>query len=163
MYILNDKPLENNRKIKIHFDGGDLSSDSGLFLISGFMGKMGFDKLIEENFYTESKGHTRTHTDSDNLKQAIYQIMAGYFEDDCSDSLRNDPTFTGILGKESLASQPTMSRFWNRMDENTLDQLNGLLKSMRKVVYGIKAPTSVIFDMRNNGGGLVNESLQILN
>lgn len=147
MSILNDKPLESNRKIKINFDGGDLSSDSGLFLISEFMSKMGFNELIEENFCTENKGHARTHTDSDNLKQVIYQIMAGYFEDDSSDSLRNDPTFTGILGKDSLASQPTMSRFWNRMDENTLDQLNGLLKSMRKAVYSIKAPASVTFDI----------------
>ena len=147
MYILNDKPLESNKKIKINFDGGDLTSDSGLFLISEFMSKMGFNKLIEESFHTESKGHSKIHTDSDNLKQVIYQVMAGYFEDDNADFLRNDPAFTGILGKDSLASQPTMSRFWNRMDESTLIQLNELLKSMRKTVYGIKAPSSVIFDI----------------
>jgi len=30
---LNSLPLESNRKIKINFAGGDLSSDAGLLLI----------------------------------------------------------------------------------------------------------------------------------
>ena len=35
MPILNDKQLEYNSRIKINFDGGDLSSDTGLLLIKG--------------------------------------------------------------------------------------------------------------------------------
>ena len=57
----------------------------------------------------------------DNLMQIIYQIIAAYFEDDRADELTNEPVFTEILQKEAvLASQPTLSRFWNRMDEDTL-------------------------------------------
>ena len=33
MSIVNTLTLESNRQIKINFDGGDLSSDAGLFLI----------------------------------------------------------------------------------------------------------------------------------
>lgn len=47
-------------------------------------------------------------------------IIAGYFEDDASDELTNDPVFKSIPEKDALASQPTVSRFFNRMDEDTL-------------------------------------------
>ena len=46
-------------------------------------------------------------------------IIAGYFEDDASDELTNDPVFKAVLNKDALASQPTVSRFFNRMDEDT--------------------------------------------
>ena len=49
----------------------------------------------------------------------IYQIISAYFEDDCADELTIDPVFNAILEKNSLASQPTLSRFFNRMDADT--------------------------------------------
>ena len=50
----------------------------------------------------------------------IYQILFVYFEDDCEDELTLDPIFNTILEKNGLASQPTLSRFFNCMDEDTL-------------------------------------------
>ena len=58
--------------------------------------------------------------------QLIYQIIAAYFEDNCADELTNDPILTAILDKDALASQPTLSRFWNRMDEDTLAQFDAV-------------------------------------
>lgn len=52
----------------------------------------------------------------------IYMIIAGYFADDASDELTNDPVFKAVLEKDALASQPTISRFFNRMAEDTLKQ-----------------------------------------
>ena len=52
----------------------------------------------------------------------IYMIIAGYFENDASDELTNDPVFKAVLEKDALASQPTISRFFNRMVEDTLKQ-----------------------------------------
>ncbi len=42
-----------------------------------------------------------------------------YFEDDCADELTNEPVMATILDKDALVSQPTLSRFFNRMDEDT--------------------------------------------
>ena len=39
-------------------------------------------------------------------------IIAGYFEDDASDELTNDPVFKSVLEKDALASQPTVSRIF---------------------------------------------------
>ena len=45
MYSLTALRSESNGKIKINFDGGDLSSDAGLLLIKEFVSKLGVDKL----------------------------------------------------------------------------------------------------------------------
>jgi hypothetical protein len=131
--------LESNSKIKINFAGGDLSSDSRLLLIKEFAHKLGFHKLIKKLFKTNDTA-TRTHKDDENLCQVIYQILAGYFNDNDADELTNEPAFKNILEKSALASPPTLSRFFSRMDTDTLDQFNEIIKELRKLVYGIKNP-----------------------
>lgn len=137
---------ECNSKIKINFDGGDLSSDAGLLLLKEFICKIGLDKLIEQHFQTNDKT-IRIHKDKENLLQKIYQQLAGYFTDDDSDELTLDPIFTALLDKDSLASQPTMSRFFNRMDDITLMQLDWILYLLRKKIYSIRKPEMVLFDI----------------
>ena len=114
MSIVNTFTLKSNRQIKINFDGGDLSSDAGLLLIKEFAAKIGFTKLIKKKFKTNDKS-VRFHKDNENLMQMIYQIISAYFEDDCADQLTLDPVFNAILEKNSLASQPTLSKFFNRI------------------------------------------------
>ena len=147
MSIVNTFSLESNKKIKINFNGGDLSSDAGLLLIKEFATKIGLTKLVKSLFKTTDSAVIRYHTDPDNLMQFIYQLIASYFEDDCADELTNDPIMTAILEKDSLASQPTLSRFFNRMDENTLAQLEQIESKMREIVYSIKHPEQMLFDL----------------
>ena len=76
-----------------------------------------------------------------------FQIIAAYFEDDCADELTNEPVFTEILRKEVLASQPTLPRFWNRMDEDTLKQFDIIDQAMRNTVYSVRYPDFILFDL----------------
>jgi len=147
MNILNNTSLESNKRVKINFGGGDLSSDAGLLLIKEFAAKTGLTSLIEKLFKTNGTTRRQHHKDSENLLQMIFQIIAGYFEDDCADELTSEPVFTEILQKAHLASQPTISRFWNRMDETTLEQLNEIGAQMRDVIYSIKHPEQMLFDL----------------
>ena len=147
MHSLMDMALESNRKIKINFDGGDLSSDSGLLLAKEFNSKMGFDKAIGQQFQTNDDASFRYHKDDENLLQVIYQIQSAYFEDDCADELTNDPVFASILEKPALASQPTLSRFHNRMDGDTLTQFDGIGREFRRKVYSVKPPEMILFDL----------------
>ena len=62
----------------------------------------------------------------------IYMIIAGYFEDDASEELKNDPVFKSVLEKDALASQPTVPKFFNRMDEDTLNQFLAIGRVLRK-------------------------------
>ena len=138
--------LESNRQIEINCNGGDLSSDAGLLLIKEFAAKIGFTKLIKKKFKTNDKS-VRFHKDDENLMQMIYQIISAYFKDDCADELILDPVFNVILEKNSLASQPTLSRFFNRMDEDTLLQFDDIDKSLRDIIYAIKRPEHMLLDL----------------
>ena len=146
MSIVNTLALESNRQIKINFDGGDLSSDAGLLLLKEFAAKIGFTKLIKSKFKTNDTS-VRFHKDNENLMQMIYQIISAYFEDDCSDELTLDPVFNAILEKNGLASQPTLSRFFNRMGEDTLMQFDDIDKSLRDIIYSIKRPEHMLLDL----------------
>ena len=147
MSIVNTFSLQSNRQIKINFDGGDLSSDAGLLLIKEFISKLGIERLLNRSFKTNDSAVFRYHTDRDNLLQMIYMIMAGYFEDDASDELTKDPVFKAVLEKSALASQPTVSRFFNRMDEDTLKQFQEISRILRKRIYSIQMPQAVILDL----------------
>ena len=103
MDILNTVSLESNTKIKINFDGGDLSSDAGLLLFKEFLFKIGAVKLINRMFKTNDTAWFRIHKDDANLMQVIYQIISAYFEDDCADELTNEPVMKAILDKNALA------------------------------------------------------------
>ena len=147
MNILNTVSLKSNSKIKINFDGGDLSSDAGLLLFKEFLFKIGAVKLINRIFKTNDTAWFRIHKDDANLMQVVYQIICAYFKDDCADELTNEPVMTAVLDKETLASQPTLSRFFNRMDGDTLSQLNRITRELRKVIYSIKKPEYMLFDI----------------
>lgn len=147
MSILNDTVLESNKYLKLNFNGGDLSSDAGLLLIKEFAYKLGFVNILKKEFKTNDSASFRFHKDDENLWQVIYQILGAYFEDDCADELSNDPVLTAILSKKVLASQPTLSRFFNRMDESTLNQFYDLMRRFRKVVYSVKKPEMLLLDL----------------
>lgn len=147
MTILNNTALESNKYLKINFNGGDLSSDAGLLLIKEFTWKLGFVKLLKSEFKTTDDASVRYHKDDENFWQVIYQILGAYFEDNCADELTYDPVLTAILAKKALASQPTLSRFFNRMDENTLNQFYNLMRRFRKIVYSIKRPKMLLLDL----------------
>ena len=112
----------------------NLFSDAGLLLIKEFATKIGFVKLIKKKFKTNNKS-VRLHKDHENLLQMIYQIIFAYFQDDCADELTLDPVFQAILDKESLASQPTLSRLFNRMDEDTRIQFDDIDKNLRDIIH----------------------------
>lgn len=147
MAIVNEIRLESNKNLHINFEGGTLSSDSGLLLLKEFYHKIGMDSLAKEMFKTTDSSHVRIHKDHENLLQMLYQITAAYFQDDHADSLRKDPVLTAAVGKDVLASQPTLSRFHNRLDECTLKQLEQIQRLLRKRVYSVQKPENVLFDL----------------
>jgi len=147
MAIVNVAALESNKNFKISFDGGNLSSDGGLLLMKEFMHKFGIPKLLKEKFHTTDKSIIRKHRDSDNLLQIIYQILGAYFTDDTAAALKNDPVFTSVLEKDTLASQPTLSRFYNRLDEKTIGQLDEINRVILKRSYSICKPEHILLDI----------------
>jgi hypothetical protein len=135
-----------NKGVKINFDGGDLSSDAGLLLLREFAQRIDLHELIGKQFKTKDLAQ-RWHTDAENLLQMVYQKIAGYFRDDDADELTDEPVFRTLLDKNALASQPTLSRFHNRMDEDTLKQFNSIQRELRRRIHRLTHPDMMLFDI----------------
>ena len=147
MHSLKDIRLKCNKQFIVNFDGGELSSDGGLLMIKEFLHTLGIEQLLKNSFKTNDPASFRIHKDDENLLQMIYQVFGTYYEDNCADEIRHDPVLSAALGKKALASQPTLSRFFNRMDDDTLRQFDGIMRQLRKMVYSVRMPQFVLFDI----------------
>lgn len=147
MGSLLEKSANFNRKIKINFDGGDLTSDAGLLLYKEFDEKIGFSKTIQETLKVKDNAKFRVHSNSDIAIQKIYQNIAGYHTDDNADELIIDPAFRSVLGKGSLASQPTLSRFNLRLGMENVKQFQSANEILMDKVYSVEMPNQVLIDL----------------
>ncbi|PWA04262.1 IS1380 family transposase, partial [Pueribacillus theae] len=98
MATLSQLTLNFNRQIKLSNNGGSLSSDTGEFLFREFDETIGFSKTLTQYLDLKDERLYYFHSNENLLRQKIYQIIAGYFEDDAADQLTNDPVFTQIIG-----------------------------------------------------------------
>lgn len=147
MCSLLEKSANFNRKLKINFDGGDLTSDAGLLLYKEFDEKIGFSKTIQETLKVNDAAKFRVHSNSDIAIQKIYQNIAGYHTDDNADELNIDPVFKAVLGKDSLASQPTLSRFNLRLNMDNVKQFQWINEILMDKAYSVEMPKQVLIDL----------------
>ena len=144
MMSLQHNALQFNTKFSFDFNGGNLSSDSGLLFIKEFIHKIGFDNLLKQYFGTDSR---KIHSVSSVIEQLIYQNIAGYHRDDAADHLRYDPVFKAVLEKEALASQPTISRTLNSFEQKDIDKFNDILEHLYKMTHNPSNKQHIILDL----------------
>ncbi len=61
--------------------------------------------------------------------------------------MKEDPIFQLILNKETAASQPSLSRFWDRIDEKTIRQFQDLNQALIDKVRLKRNTTEIIIDL----------------
>ena len=116
------------KKLEAAFDGGILTSDSGVLLLREVASKIGILCRIVEALTDRRHPSYVHHALLDLVKQRVFQIACGYEDaNDCND-LRRDPGFKAACDRlpltgADLASQPTMSRFENRITRRDLYRL----------------------------------------
>jgi hypothetical protein len=148
MTSLQVNALNFNNKISINFEGGNLSSDSGLLAYRSFDEKIGFSKLLKETFKDfETDKALFTYKNSDVILQNVYKFIAGYPNNDASDELLSDPVFKEILKTNKLASQPTVSRRLNELDKESFKLMESVNTELIDRAYKIERPEFVIFDI----------------
>ncbi|WML30291.1 IS1380 family transposase [Neobacillus sp. OS1-32] len=147
MATLPQLTLNFNRQIKLSNDGGSLSSDTGEFIFREFDEKIGFSETLTKYLQLKDERLYFFHSNENLLRQKIYQIVAGYSEDDAADQLTKDPVFTQIIGTEALASQPSLSRFFARFDKESIVQLNQANQELLDKVNQIRESKALIIDL----------------
>ncbi len=116
------------KAVSLDFDGGHLSSDAGLVLLGDPDDQLGLTRDLAAVLRDPRDPRRVDFTLHDLLKQRVLQIAAGYEDANDANTLRHDPIFKLLLGRlpESgppLASQPTISRFENRVSRTELYRL----------------------------------------
>ncbi|MEZ2458877.1 IS1380 family transposase [Salinicoccus roseus] len=147
MATLPEIPLDFNRQIKLMDNGGDLSSDTGEFLFREFDDKLGFSNILANHLHLKDDRLYHIHSNENLMRQKLYQMIAGYTEDDAADHLTADPVFTQIIGTDALASQPSLSRFFSRFDNQSMTQLNQANQAMLDKVHRQRESEAIIFDL----------------
>src|SRR5699024_7759981 len=146
MATLPETTLDYNRKIKLSNDGGDLSSDTGSFLFREFEEKIDFFSTLMKHLKINDTRKYYVHSNEKLLRQKLYQMIADYAADDAADQLTNDPVFKEIIGTDALASQPSLSRFFNRFDETSVEQLYQANQELLEKMLVHRGAESLILD-----------------
>lgn len=136
-----------NKPVVANFDGDCISTDGGIMLLRKADQRLELTKLAAYCLKDERRPDLVKHNVESLLRQRIYAIAVGF--EDCNDAniLRNDGLHklaNGILPKtgHALASQPTLSRWENSVDEVSLRALQKLL--VHTYIRRFKKPPSSI-------------------
>ncbi|MCA9765306.1 MAG: IS1380 family transposase [Carnobacterium sp.] len=147
MATLQEKRVHFNSKLVVSNTGGNLSTDAGLILIKEFMDSIGFTKLASQFIHFKDERRYWIHDNSSLLEQLLFQLIAGYPADSSANLLKKDPIFRLVLNKKSIASQPSLSRFWDRIKEENISQFQALNQSMIDKVRLKRNSTDLIIDL----------------
>lgn len=119
--IPSNSPFSNvkNHKVKVNFNGGEVSSDGGALLLSEIDRKLALTASLSKLFPDERDQSKVTHSIQSMLKQRIFGIALGYEDLNDHDLLRNCPALQTTVGQtSSLASSATLCRLENKANRN---------------------------------------------
>lgn len=110
----------------INFNGGQLSSDGGSILLSQFLKQIHLDSILKDISFWDFRT-LPVYSNTTILKQLIQRCLLGYHNQSDQRLLLNDP----LLSSDSLiCSQPTVSRFFDRVTPATNQTFREILTRM---------------------------------
>jgi hypothetical protein len=144
-------PAVAGKKVTAAFDGGRITSDGGVMLLSLAERRLGIAERLAR-FIPDARDPSRvTHSFADMTCARIFAICCGYEDADDLDFLRADPAFKLACGRlpdtgRDLCSQPTLSRFENTPRLRDVIRLTYALADQWMASYA-KPPSSVTLDI----------------
>jgi Transposase DDE domain group 1 len=129
-------PAIQGKKVTAGFDGGRLSSDGGVMLLS-------MAERLARCIPDRRDPSRIAHTIADMIRARVFAICCGYEDADDLDVLRCDPAFKLACGRlpdsgRDLCSQPTLSRLENAPGLKDVIRLTYALVDQWMASYGLK-------------------------
>ena len=144
-------PAVRRKKVTAAFDGGRLSSDSGVILLSLAERRRAVARTLAALIDDPRDPAHITHTVEDVLRTRVLAIACGYPDGNDLNWLRSDPAFKLACGRlpetgADLCSQPTISRWENAP---TLREIIRLTYALIDIWCGsyTAPPRSVVLDI----------------
>lgn len=147
MVTLQETAVKFNNNLHVSHTGGRLSSDSGLLLVDELMDTFHFEDLIKQHMTFKENRRYWTHTNQKTLKQIVLQLIAGYKADSSADILRHDPMLKTLSLEDALASQPSISRFFDRITEQTIEDFQMFNQALIDQARLVRNDTDMIIDL----------------
>src|ERR1035437_6276133 len=144
-------PAVGGREVVSRNDGGDITSDAGLLLVSLADKKIGLTQAMADAILDPREQGKVSHGIIEMARERIYAICQDYEDANDLNTLRHDPALKTACERlpksgEALASQPTISRFENM--PGAKEQARVAVAMARKVISALPAKTSrVIIDV----------------
>ena len=147
-----DLPSVSRKKITAAFDGGRISSDGGVMLLSAAERWIGIIDRLWRLIPDRRNPFLVTHSVASILKARIFAIACGYEDGNDLGLLRTDPAFKLACGRlpeegKDLCSQPTLSRWENAPDMRSLIRLTRALVDHYCASFGAAVPTAITLDI----------------
>ena len=144
-------PSVSRKKVTAAFDGGRLSSDSGVMLLALADRRRAVADTLAALIADHRDPSHITHTVADVLRARMLAIGCGYPDGNDFDRLRCDPAFKLACGRlpdtgGDLCSQPTISRWENAPTLREIIRLTYALVDIWCRSYQ-KPPRSVVLDI----------------
>jgi hypothetical protein len=144
-------PAVSRKQVTAAFDGGRLTSDGGVMLLSMAERRLGIADRLARCFPDRRDPTRITHTLADMIRARIFAISCGYEDADDLDRLRTDPAFKLACGRlpdsgADLCSQPTLSRLENGPSLKDAIRLTWALVDQWMASYE-REPASVTLDI----------------
>jgi Transposase DDE domain group 1 len=117
------------KRVTAAFDGGQVSSDGGIFLLAAADKRLGLIDALAGLIPDRRASALITQSMADILRGRVFAIACGYPDGNDLGDLRHDPAFKMACGRlpetgPDLASQPTISRLENAPDLRTLIRMS---------------------------------------
>ena len=140
-----------NREVIACFDGGRTTSDGGGLLLREIDKRYGVTDTIAAVLHDPRDPERTVHALSTLVKQRIFSIALGYEDANDADALKGDPAIKIMSGRlpessADLASQPTISRFENRVNRRDLLHLADRLVELYLRTHP-GSPAWIVLDM----------------
>jgi hypothetical protein len=144
-------PTVSRKQVTAAFDGGRLTSDGGVMLLSMAERRLGIAERLAGCIPDRRDPLRIKHTLADMIRARVFAISCGYEDADDLDFLRTDPAFKLACGRlpdsgADLCSQPTLSRLENAPSLKDAIRLTYALVDQWLASYE-REPASVILDI----------------
>jgi hypothetical protein len=147
-------PAASRKKVTTAFDGGRLTSDGGVMLLSLAERRLGIAERLARRIPYRRNPTRIAHSFADMIRARIFAICFGFKDADDLDLLRVDPSFKLPCGRlpdtgRDLASQPTLSRLENTPSLRDVIALTCALVDQWIASYA-RQPSRVLLDIDDN-------------
>ena len=141
----------SGKPVEVTFDGGVLTTDVGVMLLREAEARIGILHRMVAALTDHRHQSYVHHSMTDLVKQRVFQMACGYEDANDCNTLREDPGFKAAcdrlpLSGADLASQPTMSRFENRISRTDLYRIAKAFADVFVASYE-EPPEAILLDI----------------